>query len=184
MMKPTPGINTKIRVAAYCRTVGRGKDQIAGLEAQRAYYTERINANPDWIMAGIFSDTGDCRSECPEFQKMLCECRQKKIDLILVKSISRFSRNMADCLDKVRELRELGVAVHFEKENLNTLSSNCDQYISIMGAIAKAESESISRQICNGRFPHMAECRRAKGIWKKTIHLPGLPKKTIILRVE
>ncbi len=184
MMKPTPGINTQIRVAAYCRAAGSGEDQTAGLETQRAYFTERITSNPDWIMAGIFSDASDCRSECPEFQKMLCECRQKKIDLILTKSISRFSRSMADCLDKVRELRELGVAVYFEQENLNTLSSGCDQYISIMGAITKAESESISRHICNGRFPCMVECRRTKRTWKKTIHLPGLPKKKIILRVE
>lgn len=184
MMKPTPSTTPQLRVAAYCRFDASGEDQNATLEAQRACYTEKINANPDWTMAGVFADTGNSRSERPEFQKMLRKCRQKKIDLILVKSVSRFARNYLDCLATVRELRELGIAVIFERENINTLDSNCDQYISIIGAIAKVESECISHGICTGCFRCMVESKRVKGTWEKTSQLPGFPQKTIIFRTE
>ena len=111
----------QIRVAAYCRIAG-GEEQNTVLESQRTCYAKQIGANPDWIMAGIFADIRDSRSKRPEFQKMLRKCRQKKIDLILVKSVSRFARNMADCLSIVRELRELGITVIFEKENISTVN--------------------------------------------------------------
>lgn len=184
MKKTTPSTTPKLRVAAYCRIAASGEEQSADLEVQRFYYMERISANPDWTMEGVFADIGSCRSERPEFQKMLQECRQKKIDLILVKSISRFARDYLDCLGKVRKLRKLGIAVEFEMENVNTLDPNSDWYISIMDAIAKAESESVSRHICNGCFPGMIKSRRTKGTWKKTIRLPGCPEKTIRFRME
>lgn len=75
-VNPTP----RLRTAAYCQIVG-GEEQSTILESQKTCYTEHINANPDWIMAGIFADIGDSRSKRPEFQKMLRKCRQKKIDL-------------------------------------------------------------------------------------------------------
>ena len=179
-----PNTASTLRVAAYCRIAAGGEEQESFLNAQKTSYAEKISANPDWTMAGIFADTGDSRSKRPAFQKMLQKCRQKKIDLILVKSISRFARNMADCLAIVRELRELGIAVEFEMEQINTLSPDCDCCISIMDAIAKMESENVSHHICNGRFPHMAAGKLPKGTWKKTIRLPGLPEKTIIFRME
>ncbi|WP_297982168.1 recombinase family protein, partial [uncultured Oscillibacter sp.] len=83
MTKTIPSTRPQLRAAAYCR-IANGEDQASILEAQKAHYTEQISANPDWIMAGIFADTGDCRSKRPEFQKMLRKCRQGKIDLILV----------------------------------------------------------------------------------------------------
>ena len=182
MMNPSTA--PKLRVAAYCRIAAGGEEQESFLNAQKTSYAEKISVNPDWTMVGIFADTGDSRSKRPEFQKMLRKCRQKKIDLVLVKSISRFARNAADCLAIVRELRELGVAVEFEMEQINTLSPDCDCCITIMDAIAKVESESISRHICNGCFPHMIAGNRTKGTWKKTIRLPGRPEKTIIFRME
>ena len=182
MTKLAPSTTPQLRVAAYCRFDASGEGQNAILEAQRAY-SEKINANPDWTMAGVFADTGDSRSERPEFQKMLHKCRQKKIDLILVKSVSRFARNYLDCLATVRELRELGIAVIFEMENINTSDSNYDQYISIIGAIAKVES-GISHGICTGCFRCMVESKDGKGTWEKTIQLPGFPEKTIIFRME
>ncbi len=179
-----PNATPRLRVAAYCRLTAREDEQNTLLEAQKAQYTERISANPDWIMAGVFTDTGDFRSKRPAFQKMLRKCRQKKIDLILVKSLSRFAQNVADCLAIVRELRDLGIAVKFEMENINTLDPNCDCRLSIMDAIIKTESASISPQICNGRFPGLIKSRHTKGTWKKTIRLPGRPEKTIIFRTE
>lgn len=137
-VNPTP----RLRTAAYCQIVG-GEEQSTILESQKTCYTEHINANPDWIMAGIFADIGDSRSKRPEFQKMLRKCRQKKIDLILVKSVSRFARNMADCLSIVRELRELGVTVIFEKENISTKDPNFDALTSLMAELARAECEHL-----------------------------------------
>lgn len=186
MTKNITGTNPRLRAAAYCRTAS-GEEQASILEAQKAHYTERINANPDWIMAGIFADTGDCRSKRPEFQKMLRKCRQGKIDLILVSTFSRFARSTADGLNIIRELRELGVAMIFEKEAVNTSEPGSDWYTSIMGAIARTESESISHGacgICTCRFHHMITSSPRKGTWKKTIRLPGHPEKTIIVRME
>ena len=153
MTKTIPSTRPQLRAAAYCR-IANGEDQASILEAQKAHYTERISANPDWIMAGIFADTGDCRSKRPEFQKMLRKCRQGKIDLILVKTISRFARNASDCLKTVQELRELGVAVVFEKEAVNTSDPDSGLYISIMGAIARAEelTMEISGSFIPGQF--------------------------------
>lgn len=180
MKRTIPSSTPQFRVAAYCRIAGSGEGQNDVIAAQRAYYTEQINAHPDWAMAGIYIDTGDHLPKTSEFQKMLRKCKQKKVDLILVKSISRFVRNTADCLKYIRTLRELGVAVVFEKENINTSGLNSDLEATIMDTIAQAGSESISRNICTGCFRRMKGTRRGKGTWKKAVRLPGLPEKTIM----
>lgn len=172
----------QFRVAAYCRIAG-GEEQNTILESQRTYYTKRIGANPDWIMAGIFADIGDSRSKRPEFQKMLRKCRQKKIDLILVKSVSRFARNMAGCLSVVRELRELGVTVIFEKENISTTDPNFDAFISLMADLARSECEHLTMNSAHTHYMGTSS-HPTKRTWKKTIRLPGRPEKTIIFRME
>ena len=172
----------QFRVAAYCRIAG-GEEQNTILESQRTYYTKRIGANPDWIMAGIFADIGDSRSKRPEFQKMLRKCRQKKIDLILVKSVSRFARNMADCLSVVRELRELGVTVIFEQENISTTDPNFDALTSLMADLARAECEHLTKNSAHMHYMGTIS-RPTKKTWKKTIRLPGRPEKTITFRME
>ena len=172
----------QFRVAAYCRIAG-GEEQNTILESQRTYYTKRIGANPDWIMAGIFADIGDSRSKRPEFQKMLRKCRQKKIDLILVKSVSRFARNMADCLSIVRELRELGVTVSFEKENISTTAPDFDALTSLMADLARAECEHLTKNSAHMHYMGTIS-RPTKKTWKKTIRLPGRPEKTITFRME
>ena len=177
-VNPTP----RPRTAAYCRIVG-GEEQSAILESQKTCYTERIYANPDWIMAGIFADIGDSCSRRPEFQKMLRKCRQKKIDLILVKSVSRFARNMADCLSIVRELRELGVTVIFEKENISTKGPNFDALTSLMAEFARSECEHLTKNSAHTHYMGTIS-RPTKRTWKKTIRLPGRPEKTIIFRME
>ena len=172
----------RLRAAAYCRIAG-GEEQSAILESQKTCYTERIGANPDWIMAGIFTDIGDSRSKRPELQKMLRKCRQKKIDLILVKSVSRFARNMVDCLSIVRELRELGVTVIFEQENISTTDPNFDVLASLMAEFARAECEHLTKNSAHTHYMGTIS-RPTKKTWKKTIRLPGRPEKTIIFRME
>lgn len=150
------------RVAAYCRVSTDEEEQLSSYEAQKTYYTNKIMENPEWTMAGIFADegiTGTSAKKRPEFLRMIRLCKQKKIDIILTKSISRFARNTVDCLNYIRVLRELGVAVMFEKENINTLKADSELLITMMGAFAQAESESISANVRWGIRQAMREGR-------------------------
>lgn len=150
----------QLRVAAYCRVSTKDEEQLTSYEAQQTYYTDMIMKNPNWTMAGIFADegiTGTSAAKRPEFLKMIRKCKQKKIDLILVKSISRFARNTVDCLRYIRALKELGIAVMFEKENINTMDSESEMLLTLMGAFAQAESESMSANIRWGRRQAMRE---------------------------
>ena len=94
-------VRRQLRVAAYCRVSTDSEEQLTSYEAQRTYYTDKIMANPEWTMAGLFADegiTGTSAQKRPEFLRMIRQCRQKKIDLVLTKSISRFARNTVDSL--------------------------------------------------------------------------------------
>lgn len=142
-----------LRVAAYCRVSTDDEEQKTSYEAQIGYYTEKINSNPEWQMAGIFADEGISGMQAqkrPEFLKMIRLCRQRKIDVILTKSLSRFARNTVDSLGYIRELRALGIAVISEKENINTLTAESEMLITIMSCFAQAESESISKNVSWG----------------------------------
>ena len=150
------------RVAAYCRVSTEEEEQLSSYEAQRTYYTDKIMSNREWTMAGIFADegiTGTSARKRPEFLRMIHLCKQKKIDIILTKSISRFARNTVDCLNYIRALRELGIAVIFEKENINTLEADSELLITMLGAFAQAESESISANVRWGKRQAMREGR-------------------------
>ena len=148
--------NTKykqLRVAAYCRVSTDNEEQQNSYNVQIDYYTNLINSNPDWTMAGIFADEGISGTQTKnrkEFNKMIRKCQQKKIDLVLCKSISRFARNTVDCLEYIRQLRQLGIGVMFEKENINTLVMNSEFIVSLYGSFAQAESESISKNVSWG----------------------------------
>ena len=142
-----------LRVAAYGRVSTDDEEQKTSYEAQIGYYTEKINQNPEWQMAGIFADEGISGTQAkkrPEFLKMIRLCRQRKIDIILTKSLSRFARNTVDSLGYIRELRALGIAVISEKENINTLTAESEMLITIMSCFAQAESESISKNVSWG----------------------------------
>ena len=142
-----------LRVAAYCRVSTDDEEQKTSYEAQIGYYTEKINQNPEWQMAGIFADEGISGTQAqkrPEFLKMIRLCRQRKIDVILTKSLSRFARNTVDSLGYIRELRALGIAVISENENINTLTVESEMLITIMSCFAQAESESISKNVSWG----------------------------------
>ena len=100
-------VQRQLRVAAYCRVSTDDEEQLTSYEAQQNYYTDKIMTNREWTMAGIFADegiTGTSARKRPEFLKMIRLCKQKKIDIVLTKSISRFARNTKDCLEAVREL--------------------------------------------------------------------------------
>ena len=157
-------VKRQLHVAAYCRVSTDDEEQLTSYEAQKTYYTDKIMGNPDWTMAGIFADegiTGTSAAKRPEFLRMIRLCRQRKIDLVLVKSISRFARNTVDCLNYIRALKELGIAVIFEKENINTMDSESEMLITMMGAFAQAESESISHNVRWGVRQAMREGRAA-----------------------
>ena len=140
----------QLRVAAYCRVSTDDEEQLTSYEAQKNYYTDKIMTNKEWTMAGLFADegiTGTSARKRPEFLRMIRQCKQGKIDIVLTKSISRFARNTVDCLNYVRALKELGIAVIFEKENMNTLEVDSEILITMLGAFAQSESESISANV-------------------------------------
>ena len=153
-------VQRQLRVAAYCRVSTDDEEQLTSYEAQQNYYTDKIMTNREWTMAGIFADegiTGTSARKRPEFLKMIRLCKQKKIDIVLTKSISRFARNTVDCLNYIRALRELGIAGIFEKENINTLEADSEILITMLGAFAQAESESISANVRWGKRQAMRE---------------------------
>ena len=158
-----------VRVAAYCRVSTEDDNQHNSYTAQIAYYTQYIASHPGWICAGIFADeglSGTQTSKRKEFNRLIRICNRRQIDIILCKSISRFARNTVDCLTYIRSLKMLGIAVIFEKENLNTLSLSSEFIISLHASFAQAESESISNNITwgiekafrAGRFPYHFSC--------------------------
>ena len=156
-LQQTAAVTKQLRVAAYCRVSTKEEEQASSYEAQCEYYTDKIMSNKEWTMAGIFADegiTGTSTKKRTEFLRMIRQCKQKKIDLILTKSIQRFARNTLDCINYTRILRQLGIGVHFEKENINSLPPDSEFMITMYGAMAQSESESISGNIRRGRQMH------------------------------
>ncbi len=144
----------QLRVAAYCRVSTDSDEQEMSFGAQVEYYTDKIMRNPEWSLAGIYADDGISGTQAvkrPDFMKMIRQCRKGNIDLIITKSVSRFARNTVDCLNYVRELKALGVAVIFEKEGLNTMNTTSEIYISMHGIFAQSESESLSGNVRMGK---------------------------------
>ena len=123
----------KKKVCAYARVSTDSDKQGESLENQVGYYETLISSNPEYEFAGIFADRGitGTTENRPEFQRMLQLCREGKIDLIITKSISRFARNTAVMLETVRALKEIGVEVRFEKENINTLSGDGELMLTV-----------------------------------------------------
>ena len=156
-LQQTAAVTKQLRVAAYCRVSTKEEEQASSYEAQCEYYTDKIMSNKEWTMAGIFADegiTGTSTKKRTEFLRMIRQCKQKKIDLILTKSIQRFARNTLDCINYTRILRQLGIGVLFEKENINSLPADSEFMITMYGAMAQSESESISGNIRRGRQMH------------------------------
>ena len=142
------------RVAAYCRVSTKQEEQLNSYETQVRYYTDRINRESGWKLAGIYADkgiTGTSMKKRDEFNKLIRQCRCGKVDMIIVKSISRFARNTLDCIRITRMLREIKVDVYFEEQNLHSIDPASEFYISIYGSIAQSESENISHNVAWGK---------------------------------
>ena len=143
----------KLRVCAYARVSSDSADQFNSFASQVRYYTNLIASKEDWTLVDIYADrgiTGTSTAKRTEFQRMMEDCRQGKIDRILVKSLSRFARNTQDCIAALRELRQIGVTVVFEKEHINTGTMANEMLVSMMSAFAQEESVSISKNMRKG----------------------------------
>lgn len=140
----------KLRVAAYCRVSTDSDEQATSYETQVEHYTSYIKKNPEWEFAGIFSDdgiSGTYTKKREGFNKMIDECMDGKIDMIITKSISRFARNTLDCLKFIRQLKEKNILVFFEKENINTMDAKGEVLLTIMASLAQQESQSLSQNV-------------------------------------
>ena len=145
--KVNPGV---VRTAAYARVSKESERSTHSLAAQVSYYSELIQSNPEWEYAGVYIDsfiTGSKTSSRDGFNKLIAECDAGNIDLVLVKSISRFARNTVDLLNTVRHLKEIGVAVVFEKERINTLSADGEFLLTVLASFAQEEITSMSNNI-------------------------------------
>ena len=142
----TPIIPNRLCVAAYAR-VSSGKDaMLQSLAAQVSYYSKLIQQRPDWEYAGIYADealTGT-KGNRPEFQRLIADCKEGKINLVITKSISRFARNTVTLLETVRELKLLGVDVFFEEQNIHSISGDGELMLTILASYAQEESRSVS----------------------------------------
>lgn len=136
-----------LRVAAYCRVSTQLEQQESSYEAQISYYTEKIQQNLNWKLAGIYADDGKSATNIKkrdDFKAMIEDCMAGKIDLVLTKSISRFARNTVDCLQAIRKLKEKNIGIIFEKEGINTLEGSGEILITILSSQAQEESRNLS----------------------------------------
>ena len=143
-------IKERLRVCAYCRVSTDNEEQLNSYQSQLKYYDEKINSNSEWQFAGIYADeaiSGTLEYKRIDFMRMIADCMEGKIDMILTKSISRFARNTLDTLKYVRMLKEKNVAILFEEENLNTLTSAGELMLTVLSAMAQQESENISSHV-------------------------------------
>ena len=140
----------RLKVCGYARVSTGSQAQATSYTAQVEYYTEKIESNPLWELAGVYADEGISGTNVKhrdEFQMMISDCEDGNIDLILTKSITRFARNTVECIQTIRKLKEIGVGIYFEKENINTLDAKGEVMITIMASLAQQESESISKNV-------------------------------------
>lgn len=134
------------RVAAYARVSADKDAAFHSLSAQTEYYEQYIAKHPDWELVGLYSDNGvsGTISDRPEFQRMLQDCRDGKIDLVITKSVTRFARNTVVLLETIRELKALGVDCFFEKENMHSISPDGELLLTLLAMYAEEEARSAS----------------------------------------
>ena len=159
--------NTKIRVAAYCRVSTEQDEQLNSFENQVTYYTEYINRNPNYELAGIYADegiSGTSTKRREQFNRMIADCEAGKIDLIVTKAVTRFARNVVDAISTVRKLKQLSppVGVYFETERINTLDTTSETYLGLISLFAQGESESKSESL---KWSYIRRWKRGTGIY-------------------
>ena len=156
----TRPLTERLRVAAYARVSTDDEEQLTSYEAQVDYYTRKIRENPDWTFVEVYADEGISGTNTKKrknFNRMIDDAMAGKIDRIITKSVSRFARNTVDTLTAVRKLKEKGVGVTFEKENIDTLDSKGELFITIMSSLAQEESRSISENVTWGWRKRIAD---------------------------
>jgi site-specific DNA recombinase len=149
IIQPTPKVERKKRVCAYARVSTESDLQAQSIENQVTTYQNLISSNPEYEFIDVFADRGftGTSENRPEFQRMLQMCRDGKIDLIITKSVSRFARNTTIVLQTVRELKDIGVEVQFEQENVSTMSGDGELMLSVLSSFAEEESRSTSENM-------------------------------------
>ena len=143
----------KLRVCAYCRVSTTNEEQVDSFNSQVTYYKTLIANNPDWVNAGVYADegiTGTAAEKRPDFMRMIGDCMAGKIDLILVKSISRFARNTVDTLNYVRILKEKRVYIRFEEEHIDTATEQGELLITVLSSVAQQEVQNTSEHVKKG----------------------------------
>lgn len=166
----------KRRVAGYARVSTDSDEQFTSYEAQVDYYTQYIKQNPEWDFVKVYTDEGISGTNTKHrigFNEMIADAMSGKIDLIVTKSVSRFARNTVDSLVTIRKLKEKGVEVFFEKENIYTFDGKGELLLTIMSSLAQEESRSISENVTWGQRKRFADgkaypgrhCERADGGW-------------------
>ena len=134
------------RVAAYARVSSAKDAMFHSLSAQVSYFSNLIQKHPGWLYCGVYADEAisGTKENRPKFQQLLEACRRGEVDMIITKSISRFARNTVTLLETVRELKELGVDVYFEEQNIHTMSADGELMLTILASYAQEESLSAS----------------------------------------
>jgi DNA invertase Pin-like site-specific DNA recombinase len=145
-VEQTVPLPTRQRVTAYARVSCGKNEMLHSLAAQVSYYSNLIQGKPEWEYVGVYADEAETgtKDSRPEYQRLLTDCRAGQIDLILTKSISRFARNTVALLETVRELKDIGVGVYFEEQNLHSLSGDGELMLTILASYAQEESRSVS----------------------------------------
>ena len=136
----------KTRVAAYARVSSGKEEMLHSLSAQVSYYNNLIQSKPEWELAGVYADEAETgtRDTRPEFQRLISDCCQGKIDMVITKTISRFARNTITLLETVRSLKKHGVDVYFQEQNIHSMSSDGELMLTILASYAQEESRSVS----------------------------------------
>ena len=150
IINPVKRDEKKIRVAAYCRVSTDSQDQANSFFAQVRYYSNYIRHNDEMTLVDIYADEGITGTEIAkrdEFKRMMKDARNKKIDRVLVKSITRFARNSLECLESIRALKSYGASVYFENDHIDTAIMNSEMIVYIKSAFAQNEALSASRRM-------------------------------------
>lgn len=150
LTKPQSKVKAVLQVAAYCRVSTNSDEQEDSLANQQDHFKSYIQQQPNWQLHQIYYDNGISGTKAqnrPGLQALLKDCQNGQVDLVLTKSISRFSRNTTDCLRIIRQLKQLDIPVIFEKENINTGSMDSELILSVLGSLAQDESQSIAHNV-------------------------------------
>lgn len=178
---------TILRVAAYARVSTDHEEQQSSLVAQTEYYKKLISEHPGWQFVQIYVDDGisGLRTERREgFNHMVEDCLAGAIDLVLTKSISRFARNTVDSVSTIRKLKEKGIAVYFEKENIYTMDSKGEFLVTIMSSLAQEESRSISENVTWGQRKRLADGKTSLAYSRFLGYDKGTKKYTMVINEE